>query len=72
MKRTLLAVVCVVLAFIGGFALGRHFPVHHYQRFGDTRFVFDTATGKICDPVSAIPPDDYDKQRKIPHCDSVW
>ncbi len=47
-----LAVLVGVLAavFLAGFFVGRYFPRHHYVRFGETRVLFDTATGKFCNP----------------------
>jgi len=38
------------VGFGSGLLVGRHFPVHRFQKFGETRYVIDSTTGKICDP----------------------
>jgi hypothetical protein len=51
-----LKIVWVVVAggclvgFGSGLLVGRHYPAHSYQKYGETRFMLDTATGKLCDP----------------------
>lgn len=37
-----------LLLFGGGFLIGRQFPAHHYQRFGEGPLLYDTSTGRIC------------------------
>jgi hypothetical protein len=37
-----------LLMFGSGFVVGRRFPAHYYQRFGDGPLLYDTATGRIC------------------------
>jgi hypothetical protein len=44
----------VVVAFGCGFFLGREYPRHHYVRYERGGFLFDTATGKVCNPVGDI------------------
>ena len=36
--------------FGAGLLVGRQFPVHNFQKFGESRFVLDPTTGKVCDP----------------------
>jgi hypothetical protein len=49
MRRDLVAAL-VLIALAGSFLLGRKFPSHHYQTWGNT-LLYDTATGKVCDPI---------------------
>jgi hypothetical protein len=53
-KTLLLWVGAVAVALGIGFLAGRQFPAHHYQKFGESRFLLDTATGKVCDPMKPI------------------
>jgi len=81
--KTTLVSLAILLAFIGGFGIGRAFPTHHYQRWGEGPYVFDTTTGRMCDPSPTPKPDPFDvfdpentplthKRSDIPHCESVW
>jgi hypothetical protein len=54
-KTPLLWVGAVAVALGVGFLAGRQLPAHHYQRFGESRFLLDTATGKVCDPMKNPP-----------------
>jgi hypothetical protein len=45
----IVAIACG-MGFGSGLLIGRKFPAHTFQRFGDTRYLFDAATGKVCDP----------------------
>jgi hypothetical protein len=46
-----LMALAVAVAFGFGLFLGRAFPAHRYVSLGgDTPFVLDTATGKVCTP----------------------
>jgi hypothetical protein len=40
----------VLIGFGSGVMVGRQFPAHSFQRFGDTRYLLDPSTGKVCDP----------------------
>jgi hypothetical protein len=40
-----------VIASLGGFFFGRTVPVHHYEPWGSSKLLYDTTTGKICDPL---------------------
>jgi hypothetical protein len=44
------ATLVAALSFGICVTVGRQFPVHHYQRFGESNFLFDPATGKMCNP----------------------
>jgi hypothetical protein len=44
-----IATVLAAVALAFGFIMGRMLPPHHYQIWG-TRLLYDTATGKVCDP----------------------
>jgi len=46
----LLILSAVAVGFGSGLLVGRQFPAHHYERWGDsTNYLLDTATGKVCD-----------------------
>jgi hypothetical protein len=50
---TLFVAVVVTACAVGfgsGLLVGRHFPTRSFQKFGDTRYVLDPTTGKVCDP----------------------
>jgi hypothetical protein len=54
-KKGIAIFVLSVLAAIGvgfgsGLLVGRQFPAHHYERFGETLYLFDPTTGKVCNP----------------------
>lgn len=53
-KGITLFVAIVLLAcgvgFGSGLLLGRRFPSRNFQKFGESRFVLDSTTGKVCDP----------------------
>jgi hypothetical protein len=40
----------VVIGFGSGLFVGRQFPAHRYERFGNSPYLLDSATGKVCDP----------------------
>jgi hypothetical protein len=55
-----IAVLLAAATFLGGFVLGRRFPVHHYEmweRVGidspATGLLFDSNTGRVCSPLGA-------------------
>jgi hypothetical protein len=33
-----------------GLLIGRQYPVHNFQKYGETRFLLDPVAGKLCDP----------------------
>jgi len=46
-----LLVLCLVgIGFGSGLLVGRQFPAHRFERFGETVYLFDPTTGKICNP----------------------
>jgi hypothetical protein len=47
--------LCVFLLFGSGFLVGRRFPIHHYEQFGQSVYLYDTNTGKICTTVKTDP-----------------
>jgi hypothetical protein len=53
-KGITLFIAIVVLACASGFGsgllVGRKFPAHTFQKFGETKYVFDPITGNVCDP----------------------
>ena len=53
-KGIALFVAIVVIAcgvgFGSGLLVGRQLPAHRFERFGETRFLLDPTTGKVCDP----------------------
>jgi hypothetical protein len=50
MRSLLIASAVAVLAFGAGLLTGRQFPAHHYQRFGESKYLYDVSTGKVCAP----------------------
>ncbi len=81
MKNHLIWSAAVVAAFGAGALTGRQFPTHHYQKFGESRYVLDTTTGQVCDPVlpatnlidgtlAGSPPPGFvvDKPASVPTC----
>ncbi len=51
MKTRLLWSGAALLAFVVGLLVGRRFPAHRYVKFGESRYILDTTTGTVCDPV---------------------
>jgi hypothetical protein len=49
----LISGACIV-GFGSGLLVGRQFPAHHFERFGNSSYLLDTSTGKICDPLKVI------------------
>jgi hypothetical protein len=46
----LLVFGAVGVGFGSGLLVGREFPAHRYERFGETLYLFDPTTGKVCNP----------------------
>jgi hypothetical protein len=44
----IIAIVCMA-GFGSGILVGRQFPAHHYVQYGNTPYLLDSATGKVCD-----------------------
>jgi hypothetical protein len=44
-------IISLVSGFGCGVLAGRLFPVHHFERYGESRYLVDSATGKVCDPM---------------------
>ncbi len=57
-------VVLVLISFLGGFFAGRKFPAHHYVRYERAGLLFDTVTGKLCNPA----PDPQHILPSVPAC----
>ena len=45
-----IAIIACIVGFGFGLLVGRHFPDHSYQKYGETRYLLDSAAGKLCDP----------------------
>ena len=45
-----IAIIACIVGFGFGLFIGRHYPAHGFQKFGESRFVLDSATGRVCDP----------------------
>lgn len=45
----IIAVICLA-GFGSGILVGRQFPAHSFQRLGDSRYLLDPTTGRVCDP----------------------
>jgi hypothetical protein len=50
-KWVLIACGVSIISFGAGLLVGRQFPAHHYIRFAESRYLLDTSTGKVCDPL---------------------
>jgi hypothetical protein len=46
---TVVVLSCAV-GFGSGWLVGRQYPTHSFQRFGESRYVLDLTTGRVCDP----------------------
>ena len=44
------AIVTTGVGFGSGLLVGRQFPVRRFERFGESRYLVEPATGKVCDP----------------------
>lgn len=40
----------VAVGFGSGLLIGRQYPAHRFERFGESRFLLDPTTGLVCDP----------------------
>jgi hypothetical protein len=49
--QILIGAVATIVLFGAGLLIGRQFPAHHYERFGQSPYLYDTATGKMCTTV---------------------
>jgi hypothetical protein len=48
---TLFVAIVLIACGVGfgsGLFVGRQYPVHSFQRFGNTSYLLDSATGKVC------------------------
>ena len=66
-QRAIIAGALAVCLFGGGFLLGRALPAHRFERFGNTSYLLDPASGKVCDPLfKATEPSIYEQQGVAP------
>jgi hypothetical protein len=56
-------VLCAAYLFAAGLLIGREMPAHHFERFGNSAYLFDSSSGDVCkaiagqnDVVSNLPP----------------
>ncbi len=42
--------LAIVIGFGFGLFVGRQFPAHRFERLGESWYVLDTTTGKVCNP----------------------
>ena len=58
MQRSILIIGAIVapILFCSGLLVGRQFPAHHYERFGESAYLYDTATGRVCTITKQIQP----------------
>jgi hypothetical protein len=50
---TLFVAIVLIACGVGfgsGWLVGRQYPAHSFQRFGDTHYLLDPVAGKVCDP----------------------
>jgi hypothetical protein len=72
---TIIGIVCAV-GFGSGLLVGRHFPVHHFQKMESSHYLYDTSTGYVCDFFPSQLSDmtlanPIDAPKTIPHCDQM-
>ena len=50
MQRSILIIgaIAAPILFCSGLLVGRQFPAHHYERFGDSVYLYDTSSGRVC------------------------
>ncbi len=46
----LLLVVAAAVGFGSGLLVGRQFPAHRFERMGESWYMMDATTGKVCNP----------------------
>ena len=47
----LLVLGAIGLGFGSGLLIGRQLPAHRFERFGESWYVLDSTTGKVCNPL---------------------
>lgn len=45
-----LVITSVAVGFGSGLLVGRQFPAHRFERLGESWYVMDTTTGRVCNP----------------------
>ncbi len=48
----LLISIAFVVVFGSGLLVGRQFPAHHYERYGNSNYLLDSTTGRVCKPIT--------------------
>jgi hypothetical protein len=66
MERNGLILVACLLVFAFGVVVGREFPAHHYERFGESAFLYDSTTGRMCNPYKSVAKDSMGLQTVPP------
>ena len=59
--RVAFAVLAGAWLFSAGLLIGREMPAHHFERFGNTGYLFDASSGYICNATNPALPDPWDK-----------
>ena len=59
--RVAFAVLAGAWLFSAGLLIGREIPAHHFERFGNTGYLFDASSGYICNATNPALPDPWDK-----------
>jgi hypothetical protein len=49
----------LVAVFGLGILVGRQFPAHHFERFGQSAYLYDVTTGKMCNPLKKSDDDPF-------------
>lgn len=55
------------LVFGSGVFVGRRFPSHRFEKFGETRYLLDATTGRVCDPFKDPKADPFAQYRVKPN-----
>ena len=57
-RRRVVGAALLIVGLVAAFVAGQHYPTHrarHYQKFGDTRYLYDPQIGKLCSPLPPRP-----------------
>lgn len=47
-KWLVMAILTAMWLFGAGLLIGRELPAHHFERFGNSGYLFDASSGKLC------------------------
>jgi hypothetical protein len=62
---TLFVAIVIIACGIGfgsGLLVGRQFPAHRFERFGNSSYLFDPTNGKVCNPFKKLEGNEVDRE----------